>query len=79
MANKAAFALSVSKIVSTNNKSAPPSNKPFACSEYAITNSSNVIARKPGSFTLGDKDKVLLVGPNAPATYFGIFANGFLF
>ena len=32
MANSAAFALSVSKIVSTRNTSAPPSSKPLACS-----------------------------------------------
>ena len=72
MANKAAFALSVSKIVSTNNKSAPPSMSPRACSEYATTNSSNVVARNPGSFTLGDNESVRLVGPNAPATYLGV-------
>ena len=45
---------------------------PRACSEYATTNSSNVVARNPGSFTLGDNESVRLVGPNAPATYLGV-------
>ena len=32
IANKAALQFRVSNTVSTNNKSAPPSNKPFTCS-----------------------------------------------
>ena len=72
MAKRAAFAFKVSKTVSTNNKSAPPSTKPRTCSWYAITNSSKVTARKPGSLTSGDKDKVRLVGPIEPATNLGL-------
>ncbi len=36
----AAFALSVSKMVSISNRSAPPSTRPLACSRYAATSSS---------------------------------------
>src|SRR5260370_34013625 len=34
--------------------------------------SSKETARKPGSLTTGDTDKVLLVGPSAPATKRGL-------
>ncbi len=64
----AAFALSVSKIVSTRMRSAPPSHSPRSASAYASTSSSNVMLRKPGSLTSGEIDAVLLVGPSAPAT-----------
>ena len=68
----AAFALSVSKMVSINNRSTPPSIKPLICCVYAATTSSKVTALKPGLFTSGDKDNVLFNGPIAPATNFGI-------
>ena len=74
MAYKAAFAFKVSKMVSINNTSAPPSTKPFTCSSYAVTSSSKVMALYPGSFTLGESESVRLVGPMDPATNFGIEA-----
>ena len=46
------------------------SNKPLACSSYASTNSSKVTFRYSGLSTDGEIDKVLLVGPIAPHTYF---------
>src|SRR2546426_2618475 len=45
IAKKAALALSVSKIVSTSSRSAPPSRRPLACSQYAAATSSNVAPR----------------------------------
>ncbi len=72
IANSAALALSVSKIVSTSSKSTPPSSKPFTCSRYEAFTSSNETARYPGSFTSGDNDKVLFIGPMAPATKRGL-------
>lgn len=68
MANSAALALSVSKMVSTSITSAPPSISPRACSAYASTISSHVTLRYAGFSTDGDSDNVRLVGPNAPAT-----------
>lgn len=50
-ANTAALALSVSKMVSTMMMSDPPSTKPFVCSLYATTSSSNVTLRNDGSST----------------------------
>ena len=67
-ANSAAFALSVSKMVSTRIRSAPPSMRPRAPSVYVATSSSNVTFRKPGSFTSGESDALRLVGPRTPAT-----------
>ena len=64
----AALALSVSKIVSTSSRSAPPSTRPAACSAYAATSSSKLVLRKPGSLTSGEIDAVRLVGPSPPAT-----------
>ena len=68
IANSAALAFSVSKMVSTKNRSTPPSCKARACSRYAATNSSKVTLRAPGSLTSGEIDAVFGVGPNAPAT-----------
>ena len=68
IANKAALRLSVSKVVSGNRMSTPPSINVSVCSRYTATRSSNVTARKPGSFTSGEIEAVRLVGPIAPAT-----------
>ena len=72
IANNAALAFNVSKTVSTNNKSTPPSTKASTCCLYAILNSSKVTALKPGSFTSGDILAVLFVGPIDPATKRGL-------
>ena len=48
----AAFAFSVSKIVSISSRSTPPSARPRICSAYDSTTWSNVCVRKPGSSTL---------------------------
>jgi hypothetical protein len=40
------FAFAVSKIVSTNKTSAPPSSSPFACSVYASTSWSKAVKNK---------------------------------
>ena len=77
IANNAALAFRVSKMVSTIRISAPPSSKPFTCSPYALTKSSKLTALKPGSLTSGDIDAVLFVGPIEPATYLGF--SGFSF
>ena len=68
----AALAFNVSKMVSMSKTSTPPSTKPFICSVYAATTSSKVTARKPGLFTSGESDNVLLSGPIAPATNRGL-------
>ena len=68
MANSAAFALRVSKMVSTSRRSAPPSTRPWAPSPYVATSWSNVTFRNPGSFTSGDSEALRLVGPSTPAT-----------
>ncbi len=68
----AAFAFSVSKMVSMSSRSAPPSTSPRAASLYASFNSSKVMFRKPGLFTSGDREAVRLVGPKAPATKRGL-------
>ena len=75
MANRQAFALRVSKIVSTKRISTPPSIKAAVCSLYAITTSSQVTALNPGSFTSGEIDAVLLVGPIEPATNLGLLGS----
>jgi len=67
----AAFAFSVSKMVSIMRISTFPSMSPFVCSLYAPYKSSKEAARYPGSFTSGDMEVVLLVGPIAPATNLG--------
>ncbi len=64
----AAFAFSVSKIVSMSSTSAPPSTSPRIASAYPSTSRSNVTARKAGSFTRGEIERVWLVGPTEPAT-----------
>ena len=68
IAKIAAFALSVSKIVSTSRRSAPPAISPSAASPYASTRSSNDTLRAAGSLTSGEMDAVRLVGPMDPAT-----------
>ena len=68
MPYNAALALSVSNIVSIRRISAPPSINPRACSLYALLTWSKLTALNPGSVTDGEIDKVLLVGPMAPAT-----------
>ncbi len=68
MATSAAFALSVSKIVSTSSRSQPPSSSPRACSAYAPFTCWKVTSRNAGLFTSRDIESVRLVGPMAPAT-----------
>ena len=64
----AAFALSVSKIVSTSRMSAPPAIRPSADSRYAVTSSGNETLRAAGSLTSGEIDAVRFVGPTEPPT-----------
>ena len=64
----AAFAFSVSKIVSIWSTSTPPSTSPRICSAYASVSWSNVIVRYAGSSTLGEIERVRLVGPTEPTT-----------
>ena len=64
----AAFAFSVSKIVSISRMSTPPSASAAICSAYASRTSSNVTARYAGSSTFGESDSVTLSGPTEPAT-----------
>ncbi len=64
----AAFAFSVSKIVSISRRSAPPSRRPRICSAYASYTWSNEIVRNDASSTLGDMESVTLSGPIDPAT-----------
>ena len=71
IATIAAFAFSVSKIVSTRIVSAPPSSRPWVASRYDATSSSNDTLRKPASSTRGEIDAVRFVGPSTPATYRG--------
>jgi hypothetical protein len=68
IAYSAAFALSVSKTVSTSSRSTPPSSSARAASWYAATSASKLILRNPGSLTSGEMDAVFEVGPRAPAT-----------
>ena len=65
----------MSKTVSTNNKSTPPSTKASICALYAILKSSNVTALNPGSLTSGDMLAVRFVGPIDPATNLGLFGS----
>ena len=65
------MATNVSKMVSTNRISTPPSIKALACSLNAAATLSNVTARNPGSFTSGERERVLFVGPIDPATNLG--------
>ena len=64
----AALAFKVSKIVSIIRRSAPPSNRPRVCSEYAATSWSKFTFRYSGLETSGDSEAVLLVGPMLPQT-----------
>ena len=64
----AAFALSVSKIVSIRSTSAPPSLSARICSAYAALTQSNVTVRKAGSSTRGESESVMFSGPTEPAT-----------
>ena len=72
--SRQALTLSVSMAVSHSRKSTPPSIRPRACSAYEARTSSNVTARKPGSSTRGDSERVLFVGPIDPATKRGFSA-----
>ena len=67
----AAFAFKVSKTVSINIRSLPPSINASVASIYVSTSSSKLVLRAPGSLTSGDIDNVRLVGPKTPATHFG--------
>ena len=67
-ANSAALAFNVSNTVSIKIMSTPPAISARVTSQYAVTSSSKLIFRNPGSFTSGDSDAVRLVGPKAPAT-----------
>ena len=71
-ADNAALTLSVSKIVSNNNKSTPHSTRVSICSRYAVRNISKSTARRAGSSTSGDIEAVLPVGPTEPATKRGL-------
>jgi hypothetical protein len=64
----AAFALSVSKIVSMSSRSTPPSASAAICSAYAARTWSNDTGRNAGSSTRGDSDSVTFSGPTDPAT-----------
>ncbi len=68
IAKIAALALSVSKIVSTRRRSAPPATWPSAASRYATTSSAKVTLRAAGSLTSGEREAVRFVGPSDPAT-----------
>ena len=64
----AAFAFSVSKIVSIRSRSTPPSRRPRICSAYDSTTWSKLTARKAGSSTFGESESVTFSGPSEPAT-----------
>ena len=68
----AAFAFSVSNMVSIRIMSEPPSINPLTCSSYASLISSKEVSLNPGSSTFGEIDNVLFVGPKAPATNLGL-------
>ena len=76
IANKAAFAFRVSKIVSTIIRSAPPSNKADVATLNVSTNWSKLIFLNEGSSTSGLNEHVRLVGPKTPATKISL---GFFF
>ena len=65
-ATMAAFAFSVSKIVSTRSRSTPPSASAAICSAYVSRTWSNVTERKEASSTLGETESDTLSGPIAP-------------
>ena len=67
-AASAAFALSVSKIVSNINRSTPPSRSAVIWSAYVSWTWSNVTGRKPASSTFGDTESETFSGPSDPAT-----------
>ena len=79
IANNAALQFKVSKTVSTNNISTPPSTKPITCSLYAFLSWSNVIPLKAGFSTSGEIDAVLFVGPIDPATNLGFSFDEYFF
>ena len=54
IAKIAALQFKVSKTVSTNSKSTPPSINAPTCSVYAVLSSSKLILRNAGSSTFGD-------------------------
>ncbi len=60
----AAFAFSVSKIVSIIRMSTPPSTRPRICSAYASRTWSNVALRNAGSSTFGERESETLSGPD---------------
>ena len=72
IATMAAFALRVSTIVSSNNRSHPPSMSPRTCSLNATHSPSNVMFLAAGLFTSGEIDRMRLVGPIEPATKRGL-------
>src|SRR6056297_1181446 len=72
MATRAAFAFRVSKIVSTSRMSTSPSIRTSTWSRYAFCRASKVRLRAAGSFTSGEMERVLGVGPTAPATKRGV-------
>jgi hypothetical protein len=63
IAKSAAFAFSVSKIVSTMMMSTPPSTSAVTATLYASFTWSKLTARKPGSFTSGRASSVRFIGP----------------
>ena len=63
----AAFALSVSKIVSMMMMSAPPSRSPLMASVYVSTSCWKVTSLAAGLLTSADMDEVRFVGPMEPA------------
>ena len=71
-ATRAAFAFSVSKIVSIMSRSTPPSRSAAICSAYASRTSSKVAARNAASSTFGDTESDTFSGPTEPATKRGL-------
>ena len=59
------------------SKSTPPSMRAPVDWAYAAARSSNPMLRNPGSFTSGEIDVVLLVGPKTPATNMARFGCSF--
>jgi hypothetical protein len=72
IAKMAAFALSVSKIVSSSSRSAPPSIRPRTWSSYAARVWSKVMLRKAGLLTSGEIERVRFIGPMEPPTNRGL-------
>ena len=77
-ATSAAFAFSVSKIVSIMSRSTPPSRRAAICSSYASRTSSNVDRAIGGVVDAsGRRESETLSGPTEPATkrgFSGVFA-----